>query len=244
MSTQEHPLDTGASSPGTRSNRIAERIASDETTRDFPGRFWGGLCLVVAPLAGIVATLLAIGIYSATSADFAKGMAEHRGRMLLATNLDVIGIALGAFAVLSVAHRITLTHRRLGIWGGVLTIIGLFGPAFFMGIYFGALQIAAKDPAATAKLLTDSQKLTGVINISGPALVAGFILLGVGARKAGLLGTARSVALAATLLLPFGFVFDVSPSATLGFVAMAIALVPIGLQDLRGSRAGHTPGVA
>jgi hypothetical protein len=244
MSTQQHPLDTAVSSTAARQHRVAERIATDEVDRGFPGRFWGGLCLVVAPLVGTASTLLAIGIYSATSADFAKGMAEHRGRMLLATNLDVIAIVLAAFAVLSLARRITVTHRRLGIWGGVLTMVGLFGPAFFIGIYFGALQIAAKDPAATAKLLTDSQKLTGVINIAGPALVVGFILLGVGARKAGLLGTTRSVALAATLLLPFGFVFDVSPIATLGFVAMAIALVPMGVQDLRHARAGLTAAAA
>lgn len=71
------------------------------------------------------------------------------------------------------------------------------------------------------------------LNVSGLAIILGFILLAVAARKARLLGRFRAVCLACTGLLPVGFISAFLPISAVGFIGCAIALAPLGTQWLR-----------
>ncbi|MGH9087254.1 MAG: hypothetical protein ACRDYZ_03965, partial [Acidimicrobiales bacterium] len=72
-----------------------------------------------------------------------------------------------------------------------------------------------------------------IMNVSGPALIIGFILLAVGAAKVGLLPRSRAVALGLTALLPVGFISGYIVFSVIGFAFGAVALVPLGVAALR-----------
>jgi hypothetical protein len=72
-----------------------------------------------------------------------------------------------------------------------------------------------------------------IMNVTGPCLVIGFILLALGAAKAGVLRRPAAVALGITCLIPFGFISGHLAISVVGFVCTAIALVPLGVDLLR-----------
>jgi len=207
--------------------------------RGFPGAWVSGVCLIVTPVLAVVGSALAIGAYSESGPKLAAGLADHHTRMVLALNLNLAGVMLAFFAVAFLAQAIAASHPRLGRAGGVLAMLGLLGPAFFLGIFWGAAHIV-DTPAherVAALLIAGSNKVTTTIdNISGVCLLAGFIVLGIGAAKSGLLARGRAAALAATGLIPFGFISGYMMIACLAFCGLAVAGVPMGVQVLRAAR--------
>lgn len=230
----------GAAEP---SRALAARRAGE---RGFPGPWVSGACLVATPVIAVASTALAIGGYSESGPKLAAGLAEHHATMVLALNLNLAGVMLAFFVVAFLAQAISDSHPSLGRAGGVLAMLGLLGPAFFLGIFWGAAHIV-DTPAhrAVAALLIDGANTvpTTVDNISGPCLLAGFVVLAIGAARSGLLGRGRAAALAATGLIPFGFISGYMAISCLAFVGLAIAVVPLGMGVLRDARAA-TPVVA
>lgn len=218
-----------------------QSVAREGTTRavardhGFPGRTVTGLCMIIAPLLAIIGSLLPIGIYHAKGADFIAGMAAHHARTGAAFNFAVAGTILMIFAVVGVAQAIARVRPRLGQAGGVIAIIGLCGPIFFNGIYFGGYQLTGASTQAIAGKMMDQAQIipSNITNVSGPALVIGFILLGIGAAKAGVLPRWQAWALGLTCLTPFGFISGFIVISAIGFAAAAIALVPLGLRTLQ-----------
>ncbi|HEX5475588.1 MAG TPA: hypothetical protein VFX12_13090 [Vicinamibacterales bacterium] len=209
---------------------------ADWIETSFPGRIVSGICLVAGPLLAVSACLLAVGVYGASGATFVHGMGEHRLRGSIEFSLQFAAMATLLFAVVEVAERIARVRPGLGRTAGVLTIVGILGPIFFNGVYFGAFQLAGgpEEPAA-ARLVDLAQVIPSVlVNVAGPALVAGFILLGVGAAKARVLPVWRAWALGLTCLIPVGFISGFIVISALAFACTAVALVPLGIRTLRG----------
>jgi hypothetical protein len=219
---------------------VAQDMATRAVVRDvgFPGRTVTGLCMIIAPLLAIIGSLAAVGIYHAKGADFAAGMVGHHFQGEIAFNFAVAGSILLIFAITGVAQAIARVRPRLGQAAGVLVIIGLCGPLFFNGVYFGGFQLMQfSQPSASiaGKMMDQAQIIpSNIINISGPALVIGFILLGIGAAKAGVLPRWRAWALGITCITPVGFISGFIVIAAIGFAGATIALLPLGLRLLRG----------
>jgi hypothetical protein len=218
---------------GVARDVVARTVAPDV---GFPGRTVTGFCMIVAPLLAIIGSLLPIGIYHAKGADFVAGMAAHHLRTGFAFNFAVGGMMLMIFAVAGVAQAIASVRPRLGQAGGVIAIIGICGPLFFNGTYFGGYQLTDPSTQAIAGKMIDHAQIipSSIISISGPALVIGFILLGIGAAKAGVLRRWQAWALGITCLTPVGFISGFIVIAALGYVATTLALLPLGLRLLRG----------
>jgi hypothetical protein len=125
-------------------------------------------------------------------------------------------------------------HRPgLGRAGGALTIIGLFGPAFFLGINHLEIQLAdLADRAGAAAAFESAETTPNIINLAGPALVVGLILLAVGTAKTGVLPRPRSWALGLAALAPVGLISGIVVISVVAWLALAIALVPLGLRYL------------
>jgi len=230
----------GAAEP---SRALAARRAGE---RGFPGPWVSGACLVATPVIAVASTALAIGGYSESGPKLAAGLAEHHATMVLALNLNLAGVMLAFFVVAFLAQAISDSHPSLGRAGGVLAMLGLLGPAFFLGIFWGASHIV-DTPAhrAVAWFLSaaNTPRRQSLLWAWGWGLLAGFVVLAIGAARSGLLGRGRAAALAATGLIPFGFISGYMAISCLAFVGLAIAVVPLGMGVLRDARAA-TPVVA
>lgn len=204
----------------------------------FPGRLVSGTCLLAAPLLALLGTGCGISSYHARGADFVGGMAAHPTLVNLGLQSALAAMVLFLIAVVGLSSLTTPAHPRLGRAAGVVTIIGLTGPIAFESLYWGAWHLTdtAGHRAAAAVMLDSSQVIPrSIMNVSGPALVIGFLLLAVAAFRAGVLDRARAVCLGATCLLPFGFISGYLAISLVGALGAAIALVPLGIRLLRGS---------
>jgi hypothetical protein len=211
--------------------------AANKELYTFPGSAMTGACMIAGPILAVVSSVSAIGSYHSRGADFAGAMAAHPLQAVIGMNMDVVAIVLLFFAVIGLAQAISAVRPQLGRTGGILTLLGLFGPIFFPGVYFGAFQLANAGNQAAAALLIDRAHIPStVVNLCGPALVIGFILLAIGAVKAGVLGKARAWALGATCLIPAGFISGYIVISALAFACTAVALVPMGIGILRARK--------
>lgn len=210
---------------------------ADRGVGAFPGPRVSGICMIVAPLLAAVGTALGIPIYQASGVAFVRTIDRRPVLSQLALNFTVAGIVLFLLAIVAIAHRIAVVRPGLGRAAGVLAVIGMAGPVYFEGIYWSATQDLTADPSTVGTLMDRAQVVPRtVMNISGPAIVIGFALLGAGAALAGVLGRVRAGLLAAACLMPFGFISGYLVIATVGFGCAAVALVPWGATLLSGQR--------
>jgi len=95
-------------------------------------RTGAGLCLIAAPLVGLVSALITPQ-FTGDIEDQRAAIAEHTGRWLVSEFLNLITFFLFMLAVLGIAHL--LRHRAvvLGHVGGGLVLLG----AFFHGAIIG-----------------------------------------------------------------------------------------------------------
>ena len=202
----------------------------------FPGPWVEGVCMILAPILGVLGLALSFGVYKFHGADMMTAMADNHFRSGLAINLSVASMILLLIAVVALAQRITAVKPGWGRWGGVVTIVGLMGPIFFEGIFFGSYKITAY-PAAGAYLIDHANVIpSSIVNVSAPCIVAGWILLGIGAYKAGILGKPRAICLGLGCLLAPSLAAAVVPLGIAAAVLIGIALVPMGLEIVRSAQ--------
>jgi hypothetical protein len=213
--------------------------------------------MVVAPIVLAAMCLMATGIYKYFGRPFLSGMAAQPVITEIFLNVVPLAIFMLMLAAIGLAGATRGTAPRLSDLGGAAALLGLCGPIFFIAIEFSGFQLSSPKYLDAGAYMYDQANMVPRIslNVSGPAIILAFILLAVAARKAGLLGRFRAVCLAATGLLPFGFIGAFLPISALGFVGCAIALAPLGVRWLRdrtpspaahqatGSAADGSPGM-
>jgi hypothetical protein len=210
------------------------QVAIGVEPQRFPGGTIAGVSMIAAPVLLLTGAALLLGIYVTDTGDQLTELADHRGRAMAAINFAVAGTILAALAVAGLGAAICRQQPRLGRVGGALTIVGLFGPAFFLGATFLSIDIAdlADHTGATAAV-EDATSTPNIVNLCGPALVAGFIVLAIGAARSGVLSRPRSWALGLTAIAPVGLISGVIVIAIAAWLCMAVALVPLGWRSLR-----------
>ncbi|MFI6387258.1 hypothetical protein [Nonomuraea sp. NPDC050540] len=226
---------------------------------DFPGRWIGGLTLVLGPVVLCAGLLLRhLGTVTALTPqqqEWAEAQPFAAYGQLLAYTAEPALFAL-AYAVFALGALllfpafIALAQRvggGLASWGATLLAAGLFARLYFAGAdqtAFQLTEVVGLDQATDAIMKE-------YVDISyGPWLVpvwasvgqyAGSLLLAVAAWRSGLLGTARAV----MLLLAGGTWMGVLKSASIPDALVAgllcVALVPLGVRIL-GDRPLTPPG--
>jgi hypothetical protein len=201
----------------------------------FPGRVTTGVCMIAAPILLAALCLLGSGVYKFDGRAFLTAMAAHPAITTTFLNAVPIAVFLLMLAAIGLAGAARAASPRLSDIGGALALLGLCGPIFFIATEFCGYQLSSPAHLAAGAYMYDQANMVPRIslNISGAAIVAGFILLAVAANRAGLLGRTRAVCLACTALLPFGFISAILPISAAGFIGCSIALVPLGLSWLR-----------
>ncbi|WP_433871231.1 hypothetical protein [Saccharopolyspora sp. CA-218241] len=198
-----------------------------------PGRWIGGLSCLLGPSA------LLAGILLRADVDFffpeqLAAYARHPVRWSVSYGAFAIGVLLLVPAVLALAAAIAPSHPRWARWGALLTTAGLGVRLFHAGQdHLAFRMIDALGPEAAHQAIADTYAVPHPLAPATPLCLAGWIVLAVGAFRAGVLGPLRALALATTSILMIGVLKGTDPTSILAAAALAAALVPFGTTLLR-----------
>ncbi|GAA3694557.1 hypothetical protein GCM10022224_070100 [Nonomuraea antimicrobica] len=203
-----------------------------------PGRWVEGAGLVLGPVLLAAGVLLRIG-----EDDFFPGQlaayAADPGRMALSYGLFAAGVVLLWPAVTALARLIRPTRPGWARWGLTLVVAGLFGRVFHAGVSHLAFQLVdALGPVAAQRAVETTYGAFHVFKATNVCIMVGWIVLAVGAYRAGALGLVRCVALGLAAGLPLGVLKGSSdPVSLVAPAGLAVALVPLGVTVLRNGPA-------
>jgi len=199
----------------------------------FPGRWLGGVTLVLGPLLMLAGVLLRAG-HNFFFPDQLAAYADHPTMMFAAYSLFLAGNVALWPAVVLLAQRISVARPRLAVWGGTLATFGLFARTFHAGVDHLAFQLVRVQDLPTAtRAVADSYNAYHIMSALSVAIMAGWIVLAVGSWRAGVLGALPAIALAAMSALPLGVLKGTTPLSIVAVVGLAVALVPLGVRTLR-----------
>ncbi|WP_253913558.1 hypothetical protein [Streptomyces mayonensis] len=199
----------------------------------FPGRWLGGCAMVLGPLLMLTGALLRARFHFFFP-DQLAAYERHPALMATAYGLFAAGSLLLWPAVAVVAARIGARSAGWGLWGGVLVMFGLFARAFHAGVDHLAFQLVRSEGAGPATEAVAAGY--GAFHVSAtlnPAVLAGWIVLALGAWRTGVLGLVRATALGLTAALPIGVLKGTTPQSLVALAGLCAALVPLGLVLLR-----------
>jgi hypothetical protein len=223
----------------------------------FPGRWVGGGSLLLGPLLLLSGVVLRLPFwFSFSPADLARlGAAGTFFPLELAAferRPTLIAVSYCAFfagnvllwpAVVALARLIAERGPGWALWGGTLTLFGLFARTFHAGVDHFAFQLVrAQGVDLATKTVGDTYRGVSygpydLVGILGFAVLLGWVILAVGAYRSGVLGLIRAVALGLMALLLQGVLKGSTPMSVVETAGLCLALVPLGVQILRG-RAG------
>lgn len=212
------------------------RLAAAFPLRDtapFPGRWVAGTVMVAGPL------LMLTGVLLRAPFDFffpeqLAAYQRHPDLMAAAYGTFIAGNVLLWPAAAFVAARIGVRCPGWALWGGVLAIFGLFARVFHAGVDHLAFQLVRSQGVESAtRAVGDAYGAFHVFSVLSAAILAGWLVLAIGAWRSGVLGRIRSVALGLMATLPLGVLKGTTPLAVVAVAGLAIALVPLGVTVLR-----------
>jgi len=212
----------------------SDRQSSDVDAFWFPGRWVGGGSLVLGPLLLLTGALLRIQFDFFFPAQLAAAK-THPGLIAAAYGFFLTGIVCLWPAILTLARSIGATKPGWALWGGTLTMLGLFKRAFDYGANDFALQLVNIQgvDAATRTVGEYYGAFEGVAHTLSLAALTGWIVLAVGAYLSGVLGIGRAIALSMMAGLMLGVLKGSTWFSALQIAGLCVALVPLGISVLR-----------
>ncbi|MGW6914750.1 hypothetical protein ACWGB8_13180 [Kitasatospora sp. NPDC054939] len=203
----------------------------------FPGRWVGGVSLLVGPL------LLTVGVLLRLPFDFffpgqLAARAEHPRLIAASYGAFAAGTVLLWPGIAVLAARIGRSRPGLALWGGVFAVLGLFARTFHAGVDHLAFRFADRQGTEEAvRFVGETYGAFHVFSVLNVAVMGGWLVLAVGARRVRVLGPVRAVALAAAAALPLGVLKGTTPLSVVAAGGLCLALVPLGVTVLRDGRA-------
>jgi hypothetical protein len=204
----------------------------------FPGRWVGGVSMIVAPMILLAAALsrLQFGFFFPQQLE---AFQSHPVQMFTAYSLFLAGNVLLWPAVATLGHLIGRARPSWATWGCTLAMLGLFARTFHAGIDHLAFQLVRVQGLASAtSTIAASYGSYHIVSALNPAIMFGWVVLAIGAYLAGVLGLLRSVALGSMAALMLGVLKGSSPVSAVVTIGLCVALIPLGISVLRD---GPTP---
>jgi len=225
--------------PMTVRRYIRDHVGVNADPPRFPGRWLGGVALVLGPLLMLAGVLLRVR-YHFFFPDQLAAYADHPTLIFAAYSLFLAGNIVLWPAVATLAQRIAVTKPVLAVWGGALATFGLFARTFHAGVDHLAFQLVRVQDLPTAtSAVGDSYGAYHIMSALSAAIFFGWIVLAVGAWRAGVMGLPRAIALGLMAALPLGVLKGTTPLSIVAVAGLAVALVPLGVRVLRE---GPAPG--
>lgn len=198
----------------------------------FPGRWLGGVCLIVGPALLLIGALLRVRFHFFAPQQL-QAFDAHPDLITAAYSTFSMGTMVMSLAILALVHHIARRNRAWAFWGGALAIIGLFNRTFSAGVDHMAFQMVTVLGVDQAfAVVSDTYRAFHVFRSTNPATMIGWPLLAIGAWRAGVLGGVRASALGLMVMLPFGTLKG-TEFRSVALVGLCIALVPLGVKMLR-----------
>lgn len=212
---------------------FSERSILQNDIDSFPGRWLGGLSLIIAPILLVISALLRIQ-YNFFFPDQLAAYDTHPTLMLTSYSLFLIGMILLFPAILVLVQLISKKKPRLGLWGGLLVIVGLFARAFHSGVDHFAFQIVEIENVEVAtNFVGEFYGMFNVVNILNFSILFGWIVLAIGAYLSKVFGWFRSLALGMMFVLALGVLKGTNMTTIISLTGLCIALPPLGVQVLK-----------
>ncbi|QHT71958.1 hypothetical protein GXP67_09810 [Rhodocytophaga rosea] len=198
----------------------------------FPGRWVGGISLILGPVLILTGALLRIEFHFFAPQQLSAYEA-HPTLITAAYSCFAVGNVVLCFGIIILATLISAWNRVWGIWGGALAISGLFTRTFHAGIDHLAFQLVDVQGMEMAwKAVSDSYRAFHIFRYFNGHIMAGWIVLSIGAYRSGTLNLYRSLALALMVMVPFGTLKGTEIRA-IGILGLCVALIPLGISLLR-----------
>ncbi|MFD6193407.1 hypothetical protein [Streptomyces sp. NPDC060275] len=226
-----NPTASTAAAPVTRTGdrlRAALPVTPWGAT-GFPGRWVGGTAMVLGPPLMLTGALLRARFHFFFP-DQLSAYERHPALMATAYGLFAAGSLLLWPAVTVLAGRIGARSAGWGLWGGVLAMSGLFARAFHAGVDHLAFQLVRSQGAGPAtEAVSAGYGAFHVFSTLNLAVLAGWLVLALGAWRTRVLGPVRAAALALAAALPLGVLKGTTPLSLVALTGLCVALVPPGL---------------
>ncbi|TCK85671.1 hypothetical protein [Albibacterium bauzanense] len=199
----------------------------------FPGRWIGGISMIVAPLVLLTGVLLRIQFHFFFPQQL-EAFEQHPGLMAASYNFFVTGNILLWPAIITLARYIGIRKSQWALWGGTLVIFGLFARTFHAGVDHFAFQLVSLQGLEMAtKTVADSYGGFHIVSTLNGAILFGWVVLAIGAYLSGAMGLVRSIAFACMSPLMLGVLKGSSIVSVIATLGLCIALVPMGFQVLK-----------
>ncbi|HZF39795.1 MAG TPA: hypothetical protein VE715_13290 [Blastocatellia bacterium] len=199
----------------------------------FPGRWVGGIAMILGPILLLVGALLRIQFHYFFPQQLAA-FAEHPTLMVTAYSAFLAGNILLWPAIVTLARLIGAKRPGWAVWGGAFVIFGLFARAFHAGIDHLAFQMVRVQGLELAtKTAAGSYGAFHIVSILTPLILFGWIALAIGAYLSRTLGLFRSIALGLMSALMIGVLKGSSLVSVVAIGGLCVALVPLGVKVLR-----------
>ncbi|SDF53114.1 hypothetical protein SAMN04487996_11182 [Dyadobacter soli] len=204
----------------------------EEQQFPFPGRWLGGISLVLAPVLLLAGELLKFRFDFFFPAQL-SAYQSHPTLMFTAYSLFLAGNMLLWPAIITLANLIGRTKPMWAVWGGSLVLFGLFARTFHSGINHLAFQLVNTLglPKAT-EVVAQSYGAFHIVSTLSGAILFGWAVLAVGAWLSGTLPPWGVVALAMMSALMIGVLKGGTVMSVIATGCACVALLPLGIRVL------------
>lgn len=199
----------------------------------FPGRWVGGISMILAPIILLTGVLLRIQFHFFFPQQL-SAFKNHPTLLVTSYNFFVVGNILLWPAIITLARLVGKKRSQFALWGGTLVIFGLFARTFHGGVDHLAFQLVrVQGLEAATNTIAASYGAFNIIATLNGAVMLGWIVLAIGAYLSGTLGLARSVALGLMAALMLGVLKGSSWVSVVVTAGLCMALVPLGVEVLK-----------
>jgi hypothetical protein len=161
----------------------------------FPGRWIGGVTLILGPALWLLGVLLRLPFHFFFPQQL-QAYHDAPAQMTTAYACVLFGEILTAFGVVAIAQMIGRMRPGWATWGGVLVVLGLFTRVFHAGVDHLAFQLVTLDgPSAATETMATTYGAFQPISVFTPAILVGWIVLAIGAYLSRVLPLWRAIAL-------------------------------------------------
>jgi hypothetical protein len=220
----------------THTKNQPSQIAGVEQTGEgfwFPGRWVGGITMILGPILLFVGTVLRIQFHFFFPQQLAA-FRDHTTLMATSYNIFVAGNILMWPAIVTLAKLIGAKRPGWAIWGGTLVIFGLFARTFHAGVDHFAFQLVrVQNLELATKAVAGSYGAFHIISTLNGAVLFGWLVLAIGGYLSGTLGLLQSVALGVMAALMIGVLKGSTLVSVIATGGLCVALVPLGIKVLR-----------